>query len=310
LDQHENIKKELWKRGYEKFLEESTDWPEREVIKWKEHIDDDIRAAGYDPVEILSGDFRVPVQARPIVGKRLPLLKIYSAPVSFGPMGHSLSVITRNIFHEYGIFNGYSDAVADDLRKATKSASQRYLREMAVVEDFLAEHGCGGSTKELQKEREMISYMSSPASSAEDVQRKAETILDEFVPRFVNNRLTRLYSLVEKLRAGSILPDVIQKADTAIRRAYEALGSRKSSRDAAQDAIMILATHNWKPKPVPEYLPLIHYQTVARIRNKVLKLLNGAELFVFKHQQSILDLEAFLIITPLLYQSGVSSGVF
>jgi hypothetical protein len=62
---------------------------------------------------------------------------------------------------------------------------------------------------------------------------------------------------------------------------------------------------NWKPEVVPEYLPLLHYQTVARLRNKVLKRLNDTELFMFKHQQSPVDLEAFLIVTALLSDKNV-----
>jgi hypothetical protein len=220
-------------------------------------------------------------------------------------MGHSLSVITRNTFHEFGLFHGASnDEAGDKLRGASRSAALRYLREMDEIETFLAENGFPGSVQELQQERDMIQYMSEPATNDEDVQRKAATILDEFVPRFVNARLQRLYSLVNKLREGGI-PALMQRADVAIRRAYEALRAPKCRTDAAQDALVIMATMNWKPKPVPEYLPLLHYQTVARIRNKVLKRLSEAELFIFKHQQSHLDLEAFLIVTALLAESSV-----
>ena len=67
---------------------------------------------------------------------------------------------------------------------------------------------------------------------------------------------------------------------------------------------MTLATMNFKPKQVPEYLPLLHYQPVARIRNKVLRRLNDAELAVMRHQQSIDDLEAFLVVPALLYQAA------
>ena len=179
----------------------------------------------------------------------------------------------------------------------------RYLREMKVIETFLAEHGFAGIGQVLQDEEAMIRYLSEPAANDEDVQRKAATILDEFVPRFVNTRLQRLYAVVNKLREGEI-PPVVQRAEAAIRRGYEALRAPKNRRDAAHDALVIMATMNWKPKPVPEYLPLIHYQTVARIRNKVLKRLNEAELFIFKHQQTPLDLEAFLLVTALLAESS------
>lgn len=209
-------------------------------------------------------------------------------------------MITRNTFHEFGLFHGTSsDDSAIELRKASTSASLRYLQEMEVVEAFLAEHGLPESEEVLQKERAMIQYLSKPAVNDKEVQIKAKTILDEFVPQYVNARLQRLYSLVNKLRADGI-PIVLQKADAAIQRAYEALRAPKCPTDSAQDALVIMATMNWKPKPVPEYLPLLHYQTVARIRNKVLKRLSETELYIYKHQQTHLDLEVFLIVTALL----------
>ena len=145
----------------------------------------------------------------------------------------------------------------------------------------------------------MIHYIVQPAKDGQEVQRKAETILNVFIPRFVKRRKFRLHSLVNLLHEKAV-PDVILKAEKAIHRAYLALRAHKDTTDATQDALVIMATMNWKPKPVPEYLPLLHYQTVARIRNKVLKRLNETELFMFKHQQNHLDLEAFLIVTALL----------
>jgi len=305
IDQEDDLTKDLWLQGYRAFLLESQGWDDGEKIKWKERIDDEIRAAGLSSTEVLGQDFCIPLPTKKVVGKRLPLLKIYSAPVSLGPMGHSLSVITRNTFHEYGVFHGCKPGAATKLRNATTSAALRYLREMATVEEYLSENGFPAPAGELMKEREMIMNIAEPASNDEEVQGKAVTILDEFVPRFVTTRLQRLYALVDKLRQGGI-PAVVQRAEPAIRRAYEALRAPNKCRtDAAQDALVIMATSNWKPKPVPEYLPLLHYQTVARIRSKVLKRLNDTELFIFKHQQKECDLEAFLIVTPLLYEAQV-----
>lgn len=220
-------------------------------------------------------------------------------------MGHSLSVITRNTFHEFGLFRGtHSDEAADKLRSASMSASRRYLFEMNIIETFLAERGFPGSDEALREEREMIRYMAEPATTGEEVQKKAKTILDVFVPLFVRTRLQRLYALVNALRDAGI-PAVLLRADAAILRAYKALRASKCRTDAAQDALVIMATMNWQPKPVPEYLPLVHYQTVARIRNKILKRLNESELFIYKHQQNHVDLEAFLIVTALLAESCV-----
>jgi hypothetical protein len=108
---------------------------------------------------------------------------------------------------------------------------------------------------------------------------------------------------IYKLRQENDIPAVLCFSQKAIRLAYEALQAPKCRTDAAQDALMILATMNWKPKSVPEYLPILHYQTVAQIRNKTLKRLNEMEVVMFRHQQTVDDLEVFLIVTPLLYQA-------
>lgn len=142
--------------------------------------------------------------------------------------------------------------------------------------------------------------IAAPAKCDEDVEAKAFKILDEFVPRFVEIRIKRLHSLVDKLsKAG--MPCIMKNAPKSLRCAYEALQEPKNRNDAAQDALMILATMNWRPKPVPEYLPSLHFQTVACLRNKVLRRLTDAELIIFRHGQSVDDLEAFLIVTSLLY---------
>jgi len=217
-------------------------------------------------------------------------------------MGHSFAVITCNIFHEQGAFYGYSEERVRDHRKAVVSASKRYLIESEVVESFLEANGVPADPALLQQEREMILEVATPASSDTEVRIKAEKMLDVFIPHFIEARLKRLHALVEKLRGGEI-PDVVERGDPAFRQAYSVLRTATCRSDAAQDALMILATHNWKPKPVPEHLPILYYQTVARIRNKVLKRLTDGELFIFRHQQSELDLEAFLVITPLLLEA-------
>jgi hypothetical protein len=304
LDQEENKKKLLWVLGYKLFLEESRGWPQSKVLKWKDTIKDEIAYSGCNAADICGDDFYVLTETRPVVTtKKLPLIKMYQAPISFGPMGHTLSVVTRNIFHEFGAFHGYREEVTNQVRASMQSASQRYLREMATVEKALSDHGCGTTPEELERERTLLGDICTPAASDDDVEQKAERMLDTFIPRHVEDRLQRLYALVKKLRKGGI-PGVIQRGDCALRHSYEALcDPAKCYQDAAQDALMILATKNWKPKPVPEYLPILYYQTVARLRNKVLKRLSEGELLIFKHQHTERDLEAFLFVTALLYEA-------
>ena len=321
----------LWIKGFSMFEKASCGWSESEKNKWMESIDDEISSTGHNASDVLGENFKYNKSEVQVVGKILPLIKvreiilrhgsvacwcffvsqnqsinfflvlqIYSAPVSFGPAGHSLSVIFRNTFHEFGICSGaYSPDATKTLYDASQSASRRYLHQVDAIEQYLTNNGILESPDELKEEREMILHIVHPAKDGSEVQSKAEMILNVFIPRFVQRRISRLHSLVNILHAKDI-PDEIMRADEAIHRAYVALRADKDTTDATQDALVIMATLNWKPKQVPEFLPLLHYQTVARIRNKVLKRLNATEMFMFKHQQNHLDLEAFLIVTALL----------
>jgi hypothetical protein len=326
LAEQEAKQKQLWQQGYESLLRESEGWPEEDISKWKELIESEIEDAGYETKDILGKDFFYSCVERIAVNHQLPMVKIYVAPISFGPMGHSLSVICRNTFHEYGVFHGMSEEAAHKLRKATQSAYQRYTKEISIVEDYLENNGFAASPDDLEEEQSMLEFFAMPAAHDHDVVTKAETILREYVPRIVEDRLQRLRSLVAKLRKGD-LPAVFDDAPKAIRYSYTALkfalegrvcpigcpkanctpvvykGSMvaKVESDAAQDAIMTLATLNWKPRPVPEPLPILYYTTVARIRNKVLKRLTEAELIIMIHQHTVCDLEVFLVVTALLY---------
>ena len=302
LGEDEATQKELWAHGYEDFLQESIDWGKTAKEMWKEAIDDAIQSAGFDSTEILGRDFQVSCPQQLVVCDCIPRLKMYWPPLALGPMAHTFSVICRNTFHEYAAFHGYPPERVEALRQARTSASKRYLLELDVIESFLAEHGIVADATLLQKERDMIGEIQTPPLIDADVQQKAQKILGEFIPQFIEARLKRLYALVEKLRDGEI-PGVVQRGNEAILHAYKVLRAAKSRSGAAQDALMILATHNWKPKPVPEHLPLLYYQTVARIRNKVLKRLTEGEVFLFKHQQTAVDLEAFLISTPLFQEA-------
>jgi class 3 adenylate cyclase len=305
LDRNEEMMKHLFIQAYDGFLQESEScgWSECEIDVWKEIIDDEIHAAGFTSKGILGGAFFVPVEPRKAISPCLSMLQYYSAPVSLGPMGHTLSVICRNTFHEFGAFHGASQEAIDKLHGATGSACGRYMMEMMVMEDYLRENGFGAREGAVETEFDLISFLANPARTDKDVETKVVVILDEIIPRFVEPRLQRLYKLIAKLRQDGDTPTVLLFSQKAIRLAYEALQAPKCRTDAAQDALMILATMNWKPKPVPEYLPLLHYQTVAQIRNKTLKRLNEMEVVMFRHQQTVDDLEVFLVVTPLLYQA-------
>lgn len=73
----------LWRLGYTTFIKESSDWPESQINKWKESIDDEITASGYSSREILGDQFHFPCPSLKVVGKLLPLLKVRSHDYPF-----------------------------------------------------------------------------------------------------------------------------------------------------------------------------------------------------------------------------------
>ena len=294
----------LWKDGYHDFLTASLDWPERRTNKWKEIIDDEIRDSGYDSQEILGPGFQVQVKCRGLISPGIALLKSYSAPIALGPMSQSLFILCRNTFYESGLFVGGSSTDVITIRNVMTSSSGRYMMQLSVVEDYLRDMGFGAPRDEIQSEMEMISFIANPADSFEGVATKAVLLLEEIVPRFIEHRLQRLYKLVRSLKDASsngTKTDVFHSSSTALRLAYEALQTDENRMDAAQDALMILATMNWKPQfPVMEYIPIPQQHTVANIRDATLKRLSEVEGDMFRHRQNIDDLEAFLIISALL----------
>ena len=294
----EEIKKQYWNMSWKSLESVSAFWPQQHIEKWKELIREEITAAEYDVSEVLGEKFCDQCRSQPSVGNMLPLVKIYSAPVSLGPMGHTFTVLCRNTFHEWRVFHGATDKEIEKLRNSTKSAADRYLKEMAAVEEFLESHGLAALPDDLQKERQIITQIAAPANSGDEVQAKAVTILEDFVPGVIEPRLERLYKLICKLEGEQQIPNVVLNGPEAICMAYEHLvdSSSKCSgptckQDAAQKALMILASMNWKPKSVPEYLPIIHHQTVARLRNKTLKRLSDNQRLIFRHEQTIEDLK-------------------
>jgi hypothetical protein len=75
LGQEEELKKRYWAMSFRAFTNESKKWEKREIDKWKEKIDDEIQAAGYNSADILGTDFFVLCKSRQSVGATLPLLK-------------------------------------------------------------------------------------------------------------------------------------------------------------------------------------------------------------------------------------------
>jgi hypothetical protein len=237
------------------------------------------------------------------LARNVQLFWYHEIPLSFGPMGHSLSVITRNIFQEYGAFRGATEEAIQKLHGSTASASIRYMKELSVLEEYLTDNGFNISFEELEEERLMIEFILRPAERDSGVVTKATTFLEQYVPRFLDGRLRRLKLLIIKPREGGELPLVVENAPKAIRLAYKAMQAPGCRSDVVQVALMMLATQNWKPKPVPEFLPILRYQTVARLRLKITRRLTDSQFAFLKYQHTEDDLEIFLVVTALLYEA-------
>lgn len=301
------VKEGLWIHGYKCFLEECQDWDATLVRDWNETLYDEIRALGCTIPEVVMGkgsNLRCSF-VKNSMSDSMMLLKQYHSPIAFGPLGLTLNVITANVYFLCGEFHGYSVARVMQVHNDLISGCTRYLLEVEIVESFLSLHGFPAQIEMLENERSVINDIKFPASCIKDVNVKGSLLYDKFIPTHVVDRLDRIRMLVAKLR--ETVPQYgAEIQDKTLRLAYQAMSSpgNKLNCDCAQDALMILATRNWKARSTPEKLPLYYLQTLARIRNKVMKQLSAAELLFWKHQQSSIDLEAFLVITSLLYEAS------
>lgn len=307
VEAKQGIVNNLWCRAYKSLTEENEGWPEKEINKWKEVIEDEIQASGLSPKSILGTDFHVASSPSQPISNYLAILKVYTAPLALGTIGITWSVICRNIFLEYGTFRGAPKSTMDEVRDAIGSACGRFMMETSVLEDYLRDEGLGGSSDVLAAEFEMISFLANVPVSVEDVETKAMFIVEEVLPRFVEPRIQRLHQLIKKLSERDEPPAVIANSEDAIRLAYQALQANRIRSDAAQDALMILATMNWKPRAVPEKLPILHpsYQSIPNLRDQTLKQQSETDhSFIRRQQTGVDDLEAFLLVTALLSEAN------
>uniref|UniRef100_A0A7S3P845 Guanylate cyclase domain-containing protein n=1 Tax=Amphora coffeiformis TaxID=265554 RepID=A0A7S3P845_9STRA len=295
----------FWRKGYSQ-LKKIFSRPNSKVNMMKEIIDEEIKACGLDPQDVLDKEFSYPLISDSSIGTNLPMCKVYMGPITLGPMGQTLTVLTRNLFHEMKHFRLDKPAEKRRLMLSFETASERYCEEVQVVERFLAEYGLEVGDRQLTEEFELIMDLAQPANCPDVVQTKAVRALNELIPIFIEGRRERILQMYRKVREEKVLPQPMQGADPILQKAFEALqsGCYKCTADSVHDALMVMAVNHWKPKRVSELLPITHHQTLARIRNKVLIRLSPGELSLFKHQQGPEDFGAFLIMTALLCKAG------
>lgn len=301
------LKEELWSLGFERFEQECQGWNTITVTEWKEMMAFEMCALGCLQPELIMG--RIPsyefFSCKHSISDTMMSLKQYHSPISFGPLGLTFSVITTNLFSLCGEFHGFDAERIHQIRNDLINGCTRYLDEVSLIESFLSQHGFSAKAEVRQDESNMIDALKLPDKCMKDLDRKASFLYDEYITKIVVDRIGRIHMLVKKLREMN--PSyAVQIRDETLRLAYEAItsSSKKLYGDRAQDALMIMATRNWKAKPIPESMPSYHLQTLTMIRNTVMKQLSDEELELWKHQQSYIDLEAFLVITSFLQEQN------
>lgn len=301
--QHER-QKHFWQPSYQHVQDSMLDTSLNSsgICRMKELIDGEIEAAGFSSHDILGEDFGFTVEDIQSLSQcdGAIMLKNYSAPISLGPMGHTLTVMTRALALEILAFrDAASTQEVSALQADCISALKRYKQKVDRLENFMELEGFGMPQQERQAVIALLEAIACPGMNEAHLCEKREHFLEHFVPRFVEARLQRLYLLAAKLRQGPI-PPVMQSAPEPIRESYKALIRCCDENDAVQDALVTLAILNWTPKLLPENLPCFHYQTVARVRDEVLHRLTDDETKQLKHQHTIHDFEAFLITTAVM----------
>jgi hypothetical protein len=313
----QKISEKYWKSGFKLFLEEADTWPTSERDWWLECIADIIRVAGRDPNVVLGEEFCLSEQ--PSFGPTIPmailLLKGYISPLSFGTMGHSLTSISRTIFHEYGVHVRGDKAALLDQAVAFSSARTRYVEELAILEKFLAAHGHGCNMEQLDKERSVIDELTKCSSNPEEVEDKARIFEHVYIPHHVMPRIERLRGVADQtLLFERELPEFLSSSKCkTMKEACRKVQAKKCWKDSTEDALMTLSTRNWKAKKVPacENLPEYKYQTVCRMRDDILKQVGEAatdEMMLghrLRHRHSFRDFASFLIMTAVLHNAVI-----
>lgn len=308
LRRNEDKKKECWKKAYKSFLklqkeEHSASGVERDW--WMEYFSDVVTLAGYSPTKVFGKDFVAPAPIEKEAPAKILELKAYCAPITLGPLGHTLSVLSRHLFKDYGASIREDDDEKAKIRELIAGARRRYFKEINVIERFLRETGLEAEPAMLEAERTLLFELTTSSLTGDEVLAKAEHFLDNLVKEFVQPRLERIRDCVTFV---SGVPDVIKNCnDEALYLAYKKIVHGKCWKDKTEDALMALAVNNWRPRPVPECatLPLSHLQTICQIRDKFLKqkaVRNGDEMSGYQ-EYLFSDFQAFLINTAILYNA-------
>ncbi|CAB9511982.1 cyclase type 10 [Seminavis robusta] len=309
LGRSANRQKKCYYAAYKAFIKEHGEDPHASPLEkdwWLEYFSDVVQLAGYSTAQVLGPTFVAPVISEAAAPDDIMRLKQYIAPVTFGPLGQTLSAIGRTIVQEYGAHA--RDDGAAQLKHAEELAAicNRYLQQVGTMEDYLGEEGMQATESELEEERNLLQYLASPGTSEEHVLSKSERFQNALLADHVSPRWERIRDYMSCV-VGTPEP-VTSCKDSAIGLAYEKTVRGKCWKDKLEDALMAMAVSNWKPRPVPECksLPLPYLQTICKVRDTFLMQtsdMGQSDLEHFHHRYKFSDFQAFLIMTALLYNA-------
>lgn len=305
---------EYWDEGIALFDTESAKWDSEEREWWLERLSESVRYCGGDSSMLDSRIEKEPsiLVHHDRVPKIILLLKSYVGPVAFGPLGFTLSVVSRNMFQAYGALARNDVELLQELKESTATATERYLEEATMLCSFLASEGevLADEAEELvlilQREHEALVLVSKPATSTEEIEKQAKSFLYDFVPNYIVPRIERVRSVATFCLKEK--PDFLDILTTeTLSTAFKKLQGKTCWKDSTEDALMTLATRNWSPPQVPEILPHAYYRTVCRLRNAVLKQkgrIGKDKGHAFQHDSAFGDMAAFIIACALLGDEG------
>jgi hypothetical protein len=262
LAKSEIRKLDLWREGYSLMLG-STDCQSEEDLNWRKKIVEcEIEYCGYNAQDTLGMTFNYPLFEGRNVNHQFVYLRWYQAPISFGPMGQTLSFLSETLCQEMiSRMNdeSFKTFVYDEREKALKS----YLLQLNAIDEFTQSYGIEVPNLSKEAELKLLDSIFGLGTLGTRVAEKVDLFLNEFYSVGVQMRLDRLYAVAEKVRE-QIAPPVFNRAPEAIRQAYFTFRNhrvregesssvderwrRHCREDAAQDALMVLATHRWKPE--------------------------------------------------------------
>jgi hypothetical protein len=262
LAKNETRKLDLWRNGYRLMLESTDCQSEEDLNWWKKVAECEIEHCGYGARDTIGKHFDYPVFEVKHLNHRFTYFRWYQAPVSLGPMGQTLSFLSETLCQEQMVSSRNDESFKSFVYLEREKAMKQYLFQMNAVDNFTESYGI--EVPQLSKEAEltMLDSMFGFTTFGTGVAEKAALFLDSFYSVGVQMRLDRLYAVAEKVRE-QINPPVFDHAPEAIRDAYftlrnhfipngvppnrEVRWQRQSRADAAQDALMVLAMHQWKP---------------------------------------------------------------